>query len=369
MAHDAGSDPTAKDPVTSPASHPSRRQFQVGLPILAAAGLLLFVGGWFARAGWLSAAAQAPKERPVAVVGGETLYEKDFLPAIQGQVYKVRMQEYELKRQAIETEINKKLVRAEAQKRGVTEEELVRQEADSKIAAPTDAEVEEQFVAQMFRGQITQTKDQIGEQLKQEKVEQARQEYFASLRERAGVKIYLLPPRLEVGYDPSRVRGNPDAQITIVEFSDFRCPYCLQAYMTVRNLLTKYEGKVKLAYRDMPLLGAQSGAQGSAGASRCAAEQGKFWEYHDLLFENQDYFGAEAYREYAESVGLDMAQFTACMESGKFEAQIQEDFQEGLRLGITGTPAFFINGIFVNGARPQPEFEEIIDLELATMDQ
>jgi protein-disulfide isomerase len=367
-AHGTDPGPTEQTPAAPGSDRRRGSAFRTSLPVIATAGVVLLAGGWFLRANWRVAALQPQKERPAAEVGGEVLYEKDFVPSIEGKLYKIRMQEYELKRQTLETEISKKLVQAEAAKRGITEEELVRQEVDARVPEPTEAEIEEQFVAQMFRGQPAQ-KDQIREQVKQQKMQQARQDYFATLRAQAGAKIYLLPPRLEVGFDPSRVRGNPDAPITMVEFSDFQCPYCLQAYTTVRSLLAKYEGKVKLAYRDLPLLGAASGAQGSAGASRCAGEQGKFWEFHDLLFENQDYFGMDAFREYAEGLGLDVAKLTACIESGKYEKQIQEDFQEGLRLGITGTPGFFINGIFVNGARPQPEFEEIIDIELATMDQ
>ena len=308
----------------------------------------------------------------MAVTGEETLYEKDYLPQIQAQVYKIRMQEYELRLKSLEEAINKKLLLAAAQKRGITAEALLQAEADSKVAEPTDAEVEQSLVNRMFRGGLPSnlSKNQIGQELKQERVQQAREEYFSSLREQAGVEIYLMPPRMEVDIDPSRVRGNPDAKITIVEFSDFQCPFCLRAYLTIKEILTKYEGKVRLAYRDMPLLGAQAGAEeGSGAASRCAGEQGKFWEYHDLLFQNQDYFGEEVFREFAEFLELDVNQFSACLESGKFQISVQEDFQEGLRLGIRGTPYFFINGIPVNGAQPKPVFEEIIEAELAAMER
>ena len=369
MVRHAVAHPISKYLHRQPSSLRHKPRFQPALPTFAAGRLLLLLCGWFVPAAWPNAAAQTRQEKPVAIVGDEALYEKDFLPQIQGQVNKIRLQEHELRRKALLGAINKKLVQKEAQKRGVTEAELLRQEVDSKVAEPTEAEVEQVWAEQMFQGNrpMNEGKEPIRQQLKQERAQQAREEYFQSLREQAGVKIYLLPPRVEVGYDPARVRGNPDAQITIVEFSDFQCPYCLQAYSTVKDILKKYAGKVKLAYRDLPLQEIGSGAPGSAEASRCAGEQGKFWEYHDLLFENQDYFGEEAFREYATTLELDVTQFTTCMESGKFKPPIKEDFQEGIRLGITGTPAFFINGIMVNGAQPQSEFEEIIDVELATM--
>jgi protein-disulfide isomerase len=330
---------------------------------LLAAGFLPHAAG--------QTSAQTSNDKPVAVIGGEAIYDRDYLPQIQSQVYRVRMQEFELKRKALEAAINRKLLRAEAAKRGITEEELLRQEADSKVPEPSDSEVEQKLVIQMFRGGMPSntSKEQIAQELKQGKIEQARGIYFAGLRERAGVRIFLSPPRHDVSPDPARIRGTPDAPITIVEFSDFQCPFCYQAYYTIKNVLAKYGAKVKLSYRDMPLAGAEADPNGTAAAARCAGEQGKYWEYHDLLFENQDDIGPRAFREFAGDLTLDSMQFESCLESAKFRASIQEDFQEGLRLGITGTPFFFINGIPVNGALPQPVFEEIIETELALLAQ
>jgi protein-disulfide isomerase len=227
------------------------------------------------------------------------------------------------------------------------------------------------FVEQMFGGggMATQSSDDIRELVKQEAVEAAREEVFRLLRQKAGVKIYLLPPALHVDYDPGRVRGNPDAKITIVEFSDFQCPYCERAYFMVKALLKKYEGKIKLSYRDLPLVEMRSDVQGTAEAARCAGEQGQFWAYHDVLFQNQDAYGQEAFQQFAADLGLNLDRFTACMESGKFKPLIQADYKEGIRLGATGTPAFFINGIPLIGARPQPEFEEIIDALLFALEE
>jgi protein-disulfide isomerase len=280
------------------------------------------------------------------------------------------VQEYELKRKALEEAISKKLLQAEAEKLGTTPEELLKKEVDSKVAAPTDQEVEEEFVRQMFQngGAATQDKDQVREQLKKEFSQDARDDFFQKLRQQAGVKILLVPPKIEVSPDPARVRGNPDAKITIVEVSDFQCPYCLQAYSTVKDLLKKYDGKIKLSYRDLPLQETQGKIPGTGEAARCALEQGKFWEYHDLLFENQDAYGADAFRDFAETLKLDGDKFAACLDSGKYKAPVHADLQEAMRLGIKGTPAFFIDGVPLSGARPQSEFEEVIDAELAALE-
>ena len=332
-----------------------------------------FVGVWVAMLGsplLPSAAAQTSAKKPVAMVGEEPVYATEFLPQIEGKVYKIRLQAYELQRMALEDVINQRLLQAEAEMWNITAEDLLRQEVDSLVPEPTDEEVEQRFVMQMFRGggQISESQDDIRKQIRQSRVQAARGQYFQMLREKANVKIYLLPPAMDVGYDRARVRGNPDAGITMVEFSDFQCPYCEQAYLIVKELLKKYDGKVKLAYRDLPLQEVQSDIHGAGEASRCAGEQGKFWEYHDLLFENQDEYGENAFNSFAEHLGLDTARFSACLESGKFKPLVQADFDEGIRLGATGTPAFFINGIFVNGARPQNEFEEIIDGLLVAME-
>lgn len=334
------------------------------------AALLLFAIACIAAVTVSHALAQT-EEKPAALIGEEAIYDRDYLPQIQSQVYKVRRQEYELKLRALEAAINRKLVRAEAEKRGISEEELLLQEVNSKVPEPSESEVEQKLVIQMFRGGMASntSKEQIAQELKQGKIEQARAIYFAGLRERAGVKIFLPPPRHTVSSDPARIRGNPDAPITIVEFSDFQCPFCFQAYWTIKNVMAKYGAKVKLSYRDMPLTGAEADPNSTAAAARCAGEQGKYWEYHDLLFENQDDIGPRAFREFAGDLNLDEAQFESCMESAKFGASIQEDFQEGLRLGITGTPFFFINGIPINGALPQPVFEQTIESELVLLSQ
>ena len=148
--------------------------------------------------------------------------------------------------------------------------------------------------------------------------------------------------------------------VTIVEFSDFQCPFCRKAYAVVKEVLSNHEGQVKVAYRDFPLRQIHPQAQIAAEAGRCAMEQGKFWQYHDRLFENQNKLD-----EHATGLGLNPKQFETCLDSGKYSAQIEEDVQAGNRLGVTGTPAFFINGVLVSGAQPASVFENRIAAELA----
>ena len=328
---------------------------------------------WIALAGgWLvspaPSRAQGNPQQPVATVGGEPVYETDYRMQVRTQVYKTQLQEYTIRKKALDEVINQKLLQAEAGRLGMKADDLLQREADSKIKPPTDEEVEENFVQMMFRGGGNITKEHVREQLLQQILGEAREAFYQKLRAKADVRVLLSPPRMPVDYDPERVRGAPAAKITMIEFTDFQCPYCLQAYTTVKNLLKKYDGKLKLAFRDLPLREADAVGAGPADAARCGGEQGKFWEYHDLLFENQDDTGGAVFREYAEELKLNLEQFNSCLESEKYRAQIQTDFREAVSLAIPGTPFFYINGIPLNGARPQPEFEEIIEAELARLE-
>jgi len=237
--------------------------------------------------------AQTPEtgkpKQPIATIDGQAIYEDDLLPYVQGQLRPLREQEYQIKKKALENFINQRLLEAEAKKKGLSAEKLLEQEVDSKVADPTDAEVS--VVYTMQKDQINrpfeEVKSQLQQSLKRSKIQQARQDYYTGLREQAKVSVLLGPPRVEVGFDPARVRGDPKARVMIVEFSDFQCPYCAQVEATLKNVLAKHEGVVALAFRDMPVTQIHPQALMAAEAARCAGEQGKFWEYHDLLFADQ----------------------------------------------------------------------------------
>jgi len=177
------------------------------------------------------------------------------------------------------------------------------------------------------------------------------------------------PSKIVVSIDDDPVKGSKNAPITIVEFSDFQCPFCARFYaQTLPSIEENYikTGKVKFIYRDFPLNFHQY-AQKAAEAAECADEQGKFWEYHDILFQKQSEWssaGVEKLKEYAQNLGLDTAKFNECLDSGKYSSEVQKDYSDGSNYGVTGTPTFFINGIEVVGAQPYSVFEQIIEQEL-----
>ena len=160
------------------------------------------------------------------------------------------------------------------------------------------------------------------------------------------------PSRAQVSADDDAVKGSADAPVTIIEFSDFQCPFCARFYsQTLGEIDDKYikTGKVKLVFRDFPLSFHQN-AQKAAEAAECAEEQGKFWEMHDKLF--------------AKDLGLDSAKFDECLVSDKYASEVQKDFKDGQGAGISGTPSFFINGVKLVGAQPFSAFQQVIEQEL-----
>jgi len=325
---------------------------------------LLLVAVPLSPGAWAESRPPKSKET-LALVSGQAIYGDDLLPLIQAQLRQLRGQEYDLKSRALERVVSDKLLEAEAKKRGIAVDKLLEQEVDSKIKAPTDAELEAYYLGQKDRMNrpLAEVKAQLQQALKQAKSQQARQDYANALRVKAEVSILLRPPKTEVAYDAGRVRGDPKAPVMIVEFSDFQCPYCRKAQPALKELLEKYPGRVSLAYRDFPLRQIHPQAQGAAEASRCAGEQGKFWEYHDALVAGK--LDREGLVEHARGLSLDEKRFETCLESGKYRALIEQDLQEGTQAGVSGTPAFFVNGVFLSGAQPLESFVRVIDEELA----
>ena len=174
------------------------------------------------------------------------------------------------------------------------------------------------------------------------------------------------PEKSMFSIDDDPMKGSNDAPITIIEFSDFECSYCARFYLqTLPQIEENYiqTGKVRFVYRDYPLSFHQH-AKMASEASECANEQDKYWEYHDILYKNQNALDNESLKQYAKDLGLDVAEFNECLDSGKMAQEVEEDFQDGVSYGIKGTPTFFINEIKVVGAQPYEVFQQIIEEEL-----
>lgn len=164
--------------------------------------------------------------------------------------------------------------------------------------------------------------------------------------------------------DGDHVRGDKNAAVTLIEYSDFECPFCSRFVPTVEQVLEEYDGKVKLIYRHFPL-SFHENAQKAAEASECAADQDKFWEMHDLIFADQDNMTVADLKAHAATLGLNTSTFDSCLDSGEKASDVTDDFNEGAALGVQGTPATFVNGVMVSGAQPYASFAAAIDTALA----
>jgi len=269
----------------------------------------------------------------------------------------------------LEDLVNQKVIEAEAGRKSLPADKLLERQVDAKVGDPSEAELQAYYLGQKDRlnRPIAGIEQQLRAAFRQSRIQQARQDYLKSLREEAGVAILLRPPKVELVADPGRLRGDPKAPVVIVEFSDYQCPFCQGAEATLKEVLARYEGRVSLGYLDFPLQQIHPQAQIAAEASRCAAEQGKFWEFHDLLFANPGMLQQAGLIQQARQLHLDEKSFDACLTGGKFRGAVQADYEDGLKAGVNGTPAFFINGIFLGGNQPVSEFIRIIESELTAV--
>lgn len=310
----------------------------------------------------------------VAKIGNTTITNKDVNEIAKGELGKLEQQyqeqSYQLKRQAIDTLVAKRLVEEKAKASGKSAEDYLKAELTDKIPAPTDEEIKAIYDQAKAGGKelppFDQVKDQIAGYLKQQKTQAATQSFYDKLKADAKVEILLAPyqpPRVEVDAK-GPARGPAKAQITIVEFSDYECPYCSRGEEVIGEVLKAYPEKVRVVFRDFPLP-MHTNAPKAAEAAHCADDQGKFWEMHDKLFANQKSLAVADLKEYAKALNLDMAKFINCLDSGQKAKVVTENHKAGTDLGISGTPAFFVNGILLSGAQPLQAFKELIDAELA----
>ncbi len=161
------------------------------------------------------------------------------------------------------------------------------------------------------------------------------------------------------------IRGDKNAKVTLVEYSDFECPFCGKLIPTLDKIMDEYKGKVKLIFRHFPLSSIHPNAQKAAEASECASDQGKFWEMHDKMFAEQDNLGIDSLKAMAKSLGLNSSKFNECLDSGKYAKKVADSEEEGTAYGVKGTPTTFVNGTLISGSLPYDSFKQVIDSALA----
>lgn len=308
---------------------------------------------------------------PVATIGGEPVLCSELIEhsggALAAMESEFHIQARRLHEQALVDVINDRLLQSKARAAGLSLDKFIASEV--VVAAVSDAEMQSFYDQAVAAGEALPPMEEIQDELRsflnEQKQKNAMVEYQTRLRQESNVETHLpmlLPPRTAVeakGYS----MGPEDAPVTIVQFSDYQCAYCRNAEPVVRKLLKDYGDKLRLVHRDFPLENHPQAFK-AAEAGLCAGEQGKFWEMHDDLFRNQDALEVEDLKSYAGKLGLDQEKFDACLDSGRTQSEVLASMNAGARAGVSGTPAFFINGRIITGSESYERFQEVIDHEL-----
>ena len=277
---------------------------------------------------------------------------------------------YDGRRAALDAFVAEMLIDAAAKAKGVTAAKYAEDEVARRIKQPTDGEIANFYIenrAQMQGRSLEEMSPLIRRFVTNQRVGEARAEMIADLRKTGpAVRLLFDAPRQQVAVDAADPSDGPaSAPVTLVEFSDFQCPFCQRVMPTLKQVRAKYGDKVRVVWKDYPLTQIHPEAFAAAVAGNCANEQGKFWEFHDRLFPNQQALQPEFLKRYAADAGVDAAKFNACLDSTKYQQRVQDAIDAGTRLGVSSTPTVFVNGRVISGAQPFEVFAAVIDEELA----
>lgn len=311
----------------------------------------------------------APNQNSVALIDGKTITVDKLNQGVEMDLYEAQMKVYEIQMNRVRQLAIENFMAADPKSKGLTNDEYLEKYVVSK-ATVSDKDIEA-FIKEknVPKEHITpELKGRVKEFLLREKKAQALESWLAEKTQKNPIEVYLQEPKrpvfeVEVGDAP--FLGAADAKVTIVEFSDFQCPFCSKGADVVHALKDKYGKEVKVAFKHFPLPFHTNAAK-AAEASLCAHEQDKmlFWKMHDLMFAAQDNLQIEGLKEMATKAGVgNIDVFMDCLTSGKYQARVEADMEQGKKIGVKSTPTFFVNGQMVMGAQPIEVFSEIIDAE------
>ncbi len=328
--------------------------------IFGSAAALLMAGGVTTFAG-----NPGTSDAVLAKIGTHKITEAEIDDKYRDELNNVNAQLYLVREHAIQAIAADELIRQGAEKEHLSLQAYIAREIDAKVTEPPEAQVRAQY--ETMKTQLPRPyeleKEGISVLIKNQQKQALLQELLAKLTLEIGIKDHLMSPWFNIPAGNHYAIGPKNAPVTIVEFGDFQCPFTRQAEGTLKQIRAKYGNKVRLVYFDFTQYEHPHAFQ-AAMAARCAGEQGKFWPYHDALFADQTKLEPADLKATAARLKLDTTKFNTCFDQSKYGEELARDLGEGKNLRIEGTPTFYINGRILFGARPDADFDALIDQAL-----
>ena len=298
----------------------------------------------------------------VARVGDANLTMADLQQQEGGKLLQAGYQYYLNERKVLEELIDNRLLADEAHKRNISVDQLLNTEVYKDVKDPTEDQLEVYYEGLDTQESYEAVRADVLQHLRELRRSKARAAFVENLRKQANIHIMLSPPSADVNIAKAFTKGSQEAPVVLVEFADYECPYCQKVNAQIQQLKKDYGDRLTLVFKDFPLPMHHS-AEKAAEAARCAGEQGKFWEYHDVLFYSRQ-VEVDALKEHARVLKLNGDAFDSCLDNGNQAKAVKQDLEEGKQLGLTGTPSFFVNGHFFSGVIDYGALRDIVNQQL-----
>jgi protein-disulfide isomerase len=304
----------------------------------------------------------------IAEIDGKKITAREFEGKRNDKLFQARNAYYQTERKVLDDFIGEYLLEQQAQRENLTVEKLLNRDVRGTLPQdPSEETLRVYYEGLDINQPFDAVRGQIIAHIRQIRFDKAKAAYIRSLLSKANVVITLPAPRAEIALDNAPTRGVPNAPVVVVEFADYECPYCQQVSPELQKLEAEYRGRIVFAYKDTPLP-SHAHAEKASEAAQCARVQGKFWEYHDLLFASKQYEIPDL-KEHARKLSLDGAAFDKCLDTGEQTGTVKAHLAEAEKLGLSGTPSFFVNGRFLSGAVEYGTLRAVVEQELAAATQ
>jgi len=299
----------------------------------------------------------------VLEIDGQKVTRSELHQQEAGALLQARYDFYQAEQKALNDLIARRLLDNEARREHLSVDELLKREVDRKVMDLTEDQLRTVYDVIAPKDSFEAMRGKIQESVRAQRLQKARAAYVDSLREKANVLVLLAPPRADFAVGDAARLGPASAPVQLVEFADYECPYCIKVHPDLKKLRAEFGDRISLVYKDFPLP-MHAHAQKAAEAARCAGAQDKFWQYHDQLF-SSTHIDVPQLKQFATDLGLDMVKFNNCLDSGQQAAAVQKDAAEAQKIGLSGTPSFFLNGHFFTGALKYEDLRQMVLRELS----